>query len=138
MRTRYKYLLALLGGTVAGGIVFLGTDPVVDRGQTWLVTGVNAFVWSLSIWLYLSVLGRLPAVDSSLDARMATVRWGGVAGGLASVGVCGTVVLILPEVPIRYGGAIALFVFGLVFGSMATGIAATWVRYERTSGDATT
>jgi len=124
MRSLSRVGLSLVAGTLAAGTSFAAASGVADPTQTWIAAGLNGVVWTAAIALYLPVYERFDGAPASGDQTSAAtaMKWGGLAGGAASLGISGTGVLLVGGYSNWYVGAVCLFVFGLFFLSMTVGM----------------
>jgi len=132
MQRSRRYLLAPIAGLAAGGVSYLGVLSAVDSGLGALVAVFNGVVWTVAVGLYVAVYGRLNHADRRLDERSqwASAKFGGLSGGVTSLGVTGTIALFAAVGPFRVGAAVGLFVFGAVLASMAVGMLAVVRRFD--------
>lgn len=126
MRPVTRYSLSLAAGAVAGVASFLAASSGVDptRFRTLFVAGLNAVVWTAAIALYVPVFERFDGAPGAAEtaSAAAAAKWGGLAGGTASLGIAGTGVLLVGGYSNWYVAAVCLFVFGLFFLSMTVGM----------------
>jgi|GEM_PF-2128599 len=124
MRPTVRYGLALAVGTLAAVTSFVATNGTVESTRTWFVTGLNAAVWTGAVALYIPVYERFDGAPADSESASVgdSVKWGGIAGGGASVGVAGTGLLLVEGLPGWYVGAVCLFVMGLFLLAMAVGM----------------
>jgi len=124
MRPATRYALSLGAGAVAGVASFVTASGAADPTRTWFVTALNVVVWTGAIGLYVPVYERFegaPAAGGRTSTTTA-MKWGGLAGGAASLGISGTGALLVGGYSNWYVGAVCLFVFGLFFLSMSVGM----------------
>lgn len=124
MQPSIRYIVACLTGLAAGAVAYLGANPVVDETTTGFATGLTALIWTAGTVIYLSVLTRLDEAPdcSGFEAQLSAMKWGGAGGGVASLGISGTALLLMSTAAFRYVAVVGLFVFGLVLASMAVGM----------------
>ena len=137
MRRQYRWLLALLAGTVAGVLSYVGVIPILDSSLTWFTVGLNTVVWVVAVGLYAFVYEQLESPEGRPDweRQRKNMTLGGIAGLVASLGTTGTIGLLTATVSIRFGATMALFVFGIVLASMAVGMQSVIWRFgDRTGG----
>lgn len=122
-----RYTLALAVGSIAGIATFVATNGVVEPFRARFVGGLNAIVWTGAVALYVSVYERFGGALAGGDtgSTAAAAKWGGIAGGGASLGVSGIAVLLVEAVPNWYVAAVGSFVFGLFLLGMGVGTGST-------------
>jgi hypothetical protein len=145
-----RYGLALLAGTVAGGVAFLAADGATDPTTAWWLAVTSALSWAGSVPLYLPVYERFdgPPVSGEGVPTWASVKVGlvvGFGGGTVATGLG-------PVLPAGTAGGhvtaltvliLGLFLLGLAAGmdAIATGADAATrgsTRPETAAGDGST
>jgi len=124
MRPVLRIGCSLAAGALAAVVSYLAAGGVADPAQTWIATGLNGVVWTAAIALYIPVYERFDGAPGGAEQTSAAtaMKWGGLAGGAASLGISGTGVLLIGGYSNWYVGAVCLFVFGLFFLSMTVGM----------------
>jgi hypothetical protein len=116
MQPSTRYVLAVLVGLVAGSVSYVLIRPDFEVGPVLFASGVNAVVWTAAVGVYLPVYERFDGPPAGADdLGAAAAKWGGIAGGAASLSVSGTAVVLMPQSPsLRYVAVVGGFDFGAV------------------------
>jgi hypothetical protein len=123
MQPSTRYAVSGVVGVATAAVAHVTAAPVVDGPRTWFTTVLTGLVWLVAVALYLDVLCRLRSTGgcAESDASVAA-KWGGFAGGVVSIGIAGTALLLVDLAAFRFVAAAGLFVFGFGMASMSVGM----------------
>ena len=134
MQPSIRYAISVVVGGAAAALAHVAAAPVVDVTRTWFTAVLTGLVWLVAVALYLDVLCRLDSIDtpSESDASVAA-KWGGFAGGVVSIGIAGTALVLVDLAAFRFVAAVGLFVFGFGMASMSVGMGVVADRLDDTT-----
>jgi len=131
MQPSIRYAVALLVGLLAAAVASVAATPVAGPVRVWFVTALTGLVWSVAVALYLNVLCRIHSAEDAVeDDATVAAKWGGIAGGVVSIGVAGTAVLLVDLAAFRFVATVVLFVFGFGMASMSVGMGVVADRFD--------
>jgi len=140
MQPSTRYAVSGVVGVAMAAVAHVTAAPVVDDPRTWFTAVLTGLVWLVAVALYLDVLCRLRSTGGGAesDASVAA-KWGGFAGGVVSIGIAGTALLLVDLAAFRFVAAVGLFVFGFGMASMSVGMGVVADRLDAVvDGDGTT
>jgi len=140
MQPSIRYAISVVVGGAAAALAHVAAAPVVGVTRTWFTAVLTGLVWLVAVALYLNVLCRLDSTGSGAgsDASVAA-KWGGFAGGVVSIGIAGTALVLVDLAAFRFVAAVGLFVFGFGMASMSVGMGVVADRLsDATGGEPTT
>ncbi|MEF8853754.1 MAG: hypothetical protein V5A44_12435 [Haloarculaceae archaeon] len=137
MQPSTRYAVALAVGLVAAAVTYVAAVPVVESSRVGFVTALTGLVWSVAVVMYLNVLCRLHSAERpSEDDASVAAKWGVLAGGVVSIGIAGTAVLLVELAAFRFVATVVLFVFGFGMASMSLGMGVVADRFDGAPSDA--